>query len=365
MSLNTSVFGKSIKVEQYTIFETCPMCSGNYTLRMFGKSGLWECPECGKVGDWDLLVSELMKLPEIWEDRLATVGTPEPPAGLVVLSKVFKPTNTGKRISTGFSELDKLIDGFSTGSLTVITGKRGSGKSTFASQIALNALQSGAGACFYSGELSTPMFSEWMFAQAAGPNNVIAVQGDNGRMCYRASAGVEKRIRAWMGDKMILYDNEIIKSSETNTIIDRFKEARQRYGSTLFFVDNLMSARFAASAERDFYRQQSNFVRDLLQFSKEYRAHVVLMAHPRKTSAGDANDNIAGSADITNLATNVIKVDRLTPDEQIKMGCNSVIELNKNREYGDLASMKFSYEPRSRRFIHKQGNQINNYGWEF
>lgn len=378
MALNLSIFGKvesntsSMNISKpngpgYTRVENCPICSEQWSFRFIGKNGVWECSACGIAGDWNDLVKQLMKYPEIWEQRIAAAGTPEPPQGLVVLSQYFQPLNQDKRISTGFDGLDGLTDGFSMGSLTVITGKRGSGKSTFASQLALNAIQTGAGVCFYSGELNTLMFSEWMFAQAAGPNHVVQLQGENKRIRYKASANAEKRIRAWMGEKMILYDNEIIKSDEQNSILDRFKEARQRFGCSLFFIDNLMSAKFAATQERDFYRQQSNFVRDLVVFAHEYHSHVVLMAHPRKMTAGDPNDDIAGTADITNLATNVLRVSRLDDKEREKynLTCDSIIALTKNREYGDLAQLPFMYDPASRRFTHETGNQIQHYGWEY
>ena len=73
-------------------------------------------------------------------------------------------------------------------------------------------------------------------------------------------------LKEWLGLKMILYDNTIVKSSERNTILERFAKAHDYYGCELFFVDNLMTARYAIDSDRDYYRAQSNFVGQLVDF---------------------------------------------------------------------------------------------------
>jgi len=169
---------------------------------------------------------------------------------------------------------------------------------------------------------------------------------------------------AWLGKKLILYDNSIVKSSERNAILERFQLAQKHYGCKLFVVDNLMSAHIPIDKERDYYRAQSNFVGELVEFSLQTKSHVILVSHPRKESSGDRNDDVAGSADITNRAHNVLWVARATDKEAEMYHCDALIYVTKNREYGDTGMTPFGFDKPTRRFTLPDGKAIENYGWE-
>jgi twinkle protein len=150
-----------------------------------------------------------------------------------------------------------------------------------------------------------------------------------------------------------------VKSSERNSIIERFTLAHEFYGCDVFFVDNLMTARIPIDQERDYYRAQSNFVRDLTEFAINNDAHVIMIAHPRKNIGRDLNDAIAGTADITNLASNVMAVSKKEDAEW-----DAEVEITKNRQYGLLGTIRFQFDNKTRRFILTSGKQIDRYGWE-
>ena len=349
----TDIFSNGIKAgNDYLV--TCPLCSEAHAMQIY-PGDIWRCVSCNKTGDIDTLKKIMGDDLLVLMDR---VGKPKPPDGLIVVGEYIKP-KLGEPIATGFNPLDRMFGGLLLGGLTVITGKRGEGKSTFAGQLALDVINQGKAVCFYSGELAASTFRDWVVNQAAGPQHVEPYEDRFGETRYRVDQWVEQRILSWLGTKLILYDNGIVKSSERNSILERFEIAKRFYGCDVFIVDNLMTARMPTDSERDFYRAQSNFVRDLTEFAIRHNVHVILVAHPRKSSSGDKNDDIAGTADITNLASAVMTVSRKQDAEW-----DSEVEVTKNRTYGDTGAIRFNFDKRTRRFLLVSGEQMLRLGWE-
>lgn len=286
--------------------------------------------------------------------------------GLIVLSEYRYEKKHG-RIGTGFSSLDYLLGGLGESALTIITGKRGEGKSTFTGQLALNAVNDGHVCCFYSGELSAHMFQSWIYSQASGEENMEKMQDQFGNDIWTVDPFIQSRIESWLGRKFLLYDNSKIKKSERNTIIERFQLAHDKYNADFFVVDNLMTARYGIDSDRDFYRAQSNFATQLVEFCHKNRSHVLLVAHPRKGYGGredtDINDEVSGSGDITNLASNVIQVKKASDKDRAETNADSFITISKNRDYGRTGKIRFKFNPASRRLVDMDNSCISNYGW--
>lgn len=235
--------------------------------------------------------------------------------------------------------------------------------STLAGQLALNAIQNGHKVCFYSGELSAHMFQNWVFSQASGDNHMIKIQDQFGNDFWIVEPIIESRIRSWLGKDLILYDNKVNKHSERNSILERFKIAREKYGCTLFFVDNMMTAKFSIDKERDYWRAQSNFAGELVDFAQENSSHVILVAHPKKGDSGDINDDVSGSSDITNRASNVIQVKRTTEKERIETNADAFITISKNRDYGRTGKIRMKFHPASRRLMDMDNENFEDYSW--
>lgn len=77
-----------------------------------------------------------------------------------------------EHIKTGIYDVDKAIGGMYLGQVILITGKRGEGKSTLASQIFANAIDQGYSVFAYSGELPDYHFKNWIDLQIAGSQNI-------------------------------------------------------------------------------------------------------------------------------------------------------------------------------------------------
>lgn len=298
-------------------------------------------------------------------DRLMIGAVERPAAGLLDLADVARGEEPPSVLS-GIRELDQRIGGFYAGELSVWTGKRGCGKSTLLGQLLLNALNQGFPVCAYSGELPAWRFKQWLLLQAAGPEHVIERRDRfSGKVFFSVPPHIEKRIDEWWRGRFFLYDNRF--AGDEDSILRLFEYAVRRHCCCLFMVDNLMTLRFTSSADRDFYKAQSNFTGRLVEFAKRTEVHVFLVAHPRKTESGRAleADDIGGSGDVSNRADNVFALTRLNEADAAAKGFQTVLRTLKNRSYGSLSSIGLDFEPNSRRFF-KSGTGCSDwrYRWE-
>ena len=297
--------------------------------------------------------------------RLILGAEERAPGGLLDLGDVerVEPMDHPVVLS-GIRALDSAIGGFFPGEVTVWTGKRGSGKSTLLGQTLLDAIDQGTRVCAYSGELSAWRFKQWLALQAAGPEYVERCTDPRSEKEYwRVPAPVMEQIDQWWKGRFFLYDNRVSAASDEDSILSVFEYALRRYGCALFLVDNLMSARFSTSADRDFYRAQSNFVGRLVEFAKKYEGHVHLVAHPRKADKILDADEVGGSGDITNRADNVLALDRLDEQKATEKGYDAVLSVLKNRAFGESGKFGLIFNPSCRRYV-RVGERPKHYGWE-
>ena len=256
-----------------------------------------------------------------------------PVVGLIDLADVTPLDVTHiPHISSGLLALDSKIGGFPLGETSILTGRRGEGKSTFAGQLALSAVNQGWHACIYSGEMRADRVQYWLNLQAAGAENIDLYHDEflNRDISTVKKPALEK-IKQWYAGKIFLYDNSIDQAGEAESILKVFKYAVKRYDCRFFLVDNLMTCRYSGN-DRDFYRQQSSLVGEFVQFAKQFNVHVLLCAHPRKTVGGLSNDDISGSADISNRADNVFSLELLDEKAKVSAGCDSLLSILKNRD---------------------------------
>lgn len=259
------------------------------------------------------------------------------------------------RIRTNIPALDDALGGLAEGCVTVFTGKAGNGKSTLSGLILLNAIEQGYTCMAYSGELSAGLFQEWILAQAAG-SEWLGLKFDKirGRNIPFIDPEVQKRILDWLGDRLLLYDNDEqfigTDTKQADLIISVFEQAARKYDAKLFLIDNMMTS---VADSDDEWRAQAMFINKIKKFAKKYMAHVMLVAHPRKTKAGAeiTNDDISGTANIMNLCDNAIVIKR--PD----------LEVLKNRIDGKKVSISCCYCCDSRRIYQADKGDLNTFSW--
>lgn len=272
--------------------------------------------------------------------------------------------NDLERIRTGFSNLDRVVDGFFMGQLVLLTGKRGEGKSTLMGQLIAEALNQGYKVLAYSGELPGYQFKRWLDFQLAGPQNVLTTYNVYSDPRYSLEEDTVERLNRWYYDSAFLYDNNSLNGDEYESLLETIEKAIQRYGVKLVCVDNLMTAIDVASADSQ-YIQQSQFVRSLKQIAVRYNVVVLLVAHPKKTEGKVTdNDAVSGSSDITNRADIVLSYVKNAEGESP----GGKVFVLKNRMTGKLAlgdsAVAMEYEPSSKRIYQAGSSPSYQYGWE-
>lgn len=276
------------------------------------------------------------------------------------------------KLKTGISQLDRtLYGGLPFGMVCIIAGKRGDGKSTLASQIMANAVEQDLYTFAYSGELPNYLYKSWFDFQVAGRNHIVENQTEHGTVNRFITNKNQELINAWYMDKAYIYDNRIIDGDEKEDLLKSVEQAIMQYEIKVVLIDNLMTAMYIDELQgSDKYDQQGRFVRELTKIAIRYDVLILLVAHRRKNNfTSDANDEISGSGDITNLAGITLSYDRGSKDEidkGVMEESQRKLIVAKNRLFGkiDLKGLILSYDEKSKR-IYGDGDDVNKqFGWD-
>lgn len=269
-----------------------------------------------------------------------------------------------KKIETGFGHFDQLIGGLYFGQLVILTGERGLGKSTLGSQIVTMAINQDCTAFCYSGELVDWMFRDWIDRQAAGPRAINAAKAENGYITYQLDRECADRVAEWYREKCFWYDNSLTEGtgnvSEEETLVETLETAIKQYGCQMLLIDNLMTA-VEDDAKSDIYRQQTEFVKKLAFMAKRFNVVILLVVHPRKTITNEfRNDDVSGSANITNLADVVIRYALPRQDGPEQPDYDRILQVTKNRLSGRLIlnGIPLYFDEASKRI-----SERNSFGW--
>lgn len=249
---------------------------------------------------------------------------PAPIKGVLDVSTIqYIDPRSIPRIMTKIPMLDNMIGGFGEAGVTVISGKRGEGKSTISSTFLLQAIQQGYPCCAYSGELSSFKFLEWIMLPAVESKYISYVTDPrSGKNICTVPPEIQERIRKWMANKLFLFDNGyVFDEDQQNAVLKSFEMCARRYGCKLFLCDNLMSLLTTNDEEN---KAQARFMAKIKAFASKYKVHVLVVCHPRKTKEGStfSNDDVSGSSVLTNLADTVLSIEK----PSIRVKCCSFMQ---------------------------------------
>lgn len=252
------------------------------------------------------------------------------------------------KIKTNIVDIDRAIGGLYYGQVILLSGKRGEGKSTFMSQLVVEALEQNNAVFIYSGELPDYHFKNWLDLQIAGKNHLLCSANEYGDNQYYISSETAKTINDWYRDKAYIFDNSAIQDEEFEGLLEIIKKAICRYNIKFVCLDNLMTA-LDDDPISDVYRKQSKFIKDLARIAKQFDVVIILVAHPKKSKEEFTNDTVSGSADITNAVDVVMNYERCRPGDS----ADSQITITKNRLTGRLITgenaVKLEYSEASKR----------------
>lgn len=255
----------------------------------------------------------------------------------------FNPYNADK-IKFGIEGLDRIVLGTLFGTLTILTGRPGHGKSTIINQLYIGEpISQGYKTFLFSGELEASNVRHWVLTTLANARSLDI---------HTTREGVEySKIREIAKENMLdkLKDNFFLYCDDNNYTIDYImtvmsKLAKQN-GVKVFVIDNLM---VVEDEDQDEYKSQANIVKKLKAFAKKYNVAVVLVAHPKKTDMEIGNNDIMGTSKIPNLADYIAKIERVFDENGLDK--HSVFSITKNRPTGRLAKTKLEFNNFRKRF---------------
>ena len=276
------------------------------------------------------------------------------------------------RVKTGITELDARILGLAECEVSLFSGGNASGKSTLLNTLICNFLEQKWPTALWTGELPAQIQKAWIQMVAAGKDNLCISRFGDGK--YYVPNHIGERIDRWMDEQgFFLFNNDY-----GNTWAEIFHDMKELAdsGVKMFILDNLFSLDIDL-LEGDKNNKQKELIIQIKDFAKKNHVHVILVAHPRKTSAFLRKNDISGTSDLTNAVDNVFIVHRVSQDF-FKAGAEfygqgeiqryqdfgNVIEVCKNRMYGVCdVLVGMQYEIESRRFKN-YAHECIHYGWE-
>ncbi len=175
--------------------------------------------------------------------------------------------------------------------LTILSGFSGHGKTAGLNQLMLSLVNKGLKVMDASLEIKPGMTLYNMTRCALGKKHSSKdeIQG-----CIN-----------WLNESVFFLD--CIGTVNVNRILHAMEYARKRHGIDVFVIDSL----FKCGLSSEDYGGARDFADKLTTFCNNTGAHVILVAHSRKTSNGNeyavpTKSDVAGSSDITNAAFNVV-----------------------------------------------------------
>jgi len=290
----------------------------------------------------DDLGNFLDQSPDSWTEIFNAITEP-PIEGCDTLDN-YEVRHVSRFLDSGFLTHDKNDTGLKRGCLTVMTGRRGQGKTTVVRQMAMAvALQKCRVFCFF-GE-STLGQEKARFARlCAATGEIESNTNEYGVTVYRPSAAAIKRFTDTYQRYLLFYDKSK-KPADANMfthVIASMKNAARR-GCGLFILDNMMM--LCTAQGNNIFTEQKEITKALKDFALDNGVHVILVAHPKK---GEGLQSVSGALEQENIADTLLYYVRMTygPDDDIGIPPHCVGDITAtlvNKKVRDEGSMDAAY----------------------
>jgi twinkle protein len=277
-------------------------------------------------------------------------------------------------ILTGIEVIDKELLKIPYGTLTILSGMPGAGKSSLICQMICNVLDQDINCWLFSGELPEDMNKDWFTYIFAGPRNVVPYQTPLGDTYYNIPPDIEKKIDDHYDYRWFIYQDD--QDNDLDSLIRSMTDVVRKYNVRFLVLDNMMVIDTAETDNE--LREQTKTIKKLIAFSKKYNVATVLVAHPRKLSNTSTVGmyDISGTANIANLAHRTIGMRKVTPEE--KDGSDRESKLKKElRKYDVVVNIikdrmrgrsninrGLYYDVASRRFFGSPEEYSHQYKWD-
>lgn len=273
-------------------------------------------------------------------------------------------------VQTGIKPLDNELGKLFYGTLTILSGRPGSGKTSLIDQAIAMTIDNGSPTFLYSKELPERLSANWFNTIIAGRRNMVEKHNSSGKKYYVVPYDTQKKMQQYYNKKLFIYKDE--ESNDFEAVLKSAEECVRKFGCKLIVLDNLMMLDLKCN-ESDKNTAQTNLINLLIKFAVKFNVAVVLIAHPRKTQ--DSNSDIemydiAGSSNIINLAMRSIGLRRVSKKEKEDHKCkwhkyDVVLTVMKDRMFGKSdVQIGLWYDLVSRRFYTDYAEYDKQFAWD-
>ena len=276
-------------------------------------------------------------------------------------------------IYTGIEELDNELMKLFYGTVTILTGTNGSGKSSFLSQIICQSLDQQKPVWLYSKELPNSMMKNWINFVFAGRHNIDAFDDRKGAKYYKVTKDARKRIDDYYRGRLFIYKDDY--GNTVDEVKQSMEDSVRKFGCKMLIIDNLTVVNLGGN-DNNKNEIQNAFMSWLTKFAATFHVVVVLVIHPRKGQqlVRLCKYDIGGSGGMLDLAHRSFALYRVQQKDRegrngdkhgVPQKHDVILDVLKDRMRGrEGLSIEMYYDVPTRRFYTNEREFYHQYKWD-
>lgn len=228
-----------------------------------------------------------------------------------------------------FQEFNSLLRGFRRGEMSILTGRTGSGKTTFLSEYSLDLCMEGVNTLWGSFEVKNVRLIKMLLKQ----HSLINLDDDV----------KEFDVAAESFQKLPMYFATFHGASEVDKVLEAMAHAVYVHDIAHVIIDNIQFMIGSRNGSIDRFSQQDVAIERFRKFATLHNCHVTLVIHPRKEVEGEmlSVHSVYGGGKATQEADNVLLLQEEQKDDSFFK--KKYIEVVKNRYAGDLGVVPLAF----------------------
>jgi len=249
--------------------------------------------------------------------------------------------------STGWSSLDKFLQGIRPGEMTIITADTGCGKTTFCTQLMVNCAMQGVPVWINSWEMKPETTMRKLASIVL--RRPMKLQNFNKRD--------NEQFDEWAA-KYKVYINPNTTGTNVETLALQLVKAKA-LGVQVVMLDHLD---YLVNSRKEKVNEAiDDTVKKLHELAFSLSMHFLLICHPRQSGTSQEEvgiHSLKGSSSIKQYADNVIVLHRCARTDPQADPCKVKVRIAKNRMFGTEGNSYLFYEPKWDGYVELRDNQI-------
>ena len=236
--------------------------------------------------------------------------------------------------STGWTSLDRYLQGLRPGEVTVITADTGAGKTTFATHLCVNCAMQGI-----------PVWiNSWEMRPETVLRKIASIALRRPMKFQNFTEHENEQFDEWCRRYRVFINPATIGTS-IDTLADQLNIAKKA-GIEIVMLDHLDY--LVDSRREKMHEAIDHTVKRLHELAFSLSMHFLLICHPRQASTGSEEiglHSLKGSSSIKQYADNVIILSRCNRKDDQACPGKVKIQIAKNRMFGIEGNVYLYYQP--------------------